>query len=48
MYDVAVDDYRLVTQADVDRFMAVNRTYGKMVEFLKREHAALIAEVQPK
>lgn len=47
-YDIAIDAQRLVTQDDVDRWTYLEQVYGRMFQFLRGEHTALIAALSRK
>lgn len=45
-YDINLDAMRVVTQADVDKWIRMEQTYGKMVTFLRQEHEQLLRDIQ--
>jgi len=47
-YDIGTDGYRPVTQDDVDRWVALERTYMEMVRFLRSAHEQLRMEIARK
>lgn len=44
MYDVSIDDYRDVTQVDIDKYQAVANAYGRLRIAVDTIHAELQAE----
>lgn len=49
MYDISIDDFRPVTQQDVDMFASVLATYGQLRRYIKemeREHHKLVANIK--
>jgi hypothetical protein len=45
LYDVHKDEFRDVTQADVDALKAVEQAYGKLRSAVARTHEELLNEV---
>lgn len=46
VYDINTDIRRPVTQDDVDRWVEIEITYGKMLNFLRNEHNKLMLTVK--
>ena len=44
-YDIAIDDWREPTQADVDAWTATAAAYGRLREAIMREHETLQVEL---
>lgn len=46
IYDVNIDEWRSVTQVDVDRLLSVQRAYGELRTFYEKLHAGLMEDVR--
>jgi len=42
IYDIRIDQRRLVTEADVEKWVRLEQAYGRMVTFLREEHQKLM------
>jgi hypothetical protein len=45
-YDIEIDEWRTVTQADVAHWVALEKAYGDMVQFLRKRHEELVHELK--
>lgn len=43
IYDIAIDAFRLATQADIDNFMEMTKAYGQIRQHLKDIEAIHVA-----
>lgn len=51
IYDIREDRFRIATQADLDKYMALTRVYGKVITLAKdllAEHEAFTKSMQEK
>lgn len=46
IYDIVNDDYREVTQLDVDQLVEISRAYGKLRHLLAADRTELLARLE--